>query len=379
MRGLALAILLLCVAPPAKADAGTAAGAPERVTGTCTERIPEGKERPALTETFPAKGTTGYALVLEVVVDHGKGETVLPNGFRVQLDSDAARALEHAGFSLPDPDGGAGPSIDVQVNGDRAKSTVKIPVVALPEKPGRSELLLPPLPIAIARASGELITLCTKPHRTVVEDPIVNELNPQPRENPPPRPQREIWTTAKEIAIASLIALVVGALVAWFLSRWRQRPEAVPPPPPPRPPWEVALEELYDLRHAELVKAERFVEHFDRVSHIVRKYCGERYGFDGLESTTREMVGVLRRVVPPIPVLQPIEHFLRQADLVKFAKLTPDAEECTTALQSAEEIVRKTVPLRPATPPPPLENVPPPPEPPPTPEPPPAPETGGPS
>lgn len=345
--------LLACVLSfSASAFAEDDAGAPIRVTGTCVERIPEGKERPPIEESFPTKGLTGYAIPLEVVVEHGKGETVLPNGFRVQLDSDAAKALGSAGFALPDPDGGAGPSISQTPDGERIKSTVKISVVALPPKPGRSELVLPPLPIAIARASGEVLTLCTAPHEITVEDPISNTPDPLPRDNPEPRPQRELWNTAKQVAIASLIALVVGALVAWLIGRWRRRPKAVPPPPPPRPPWEVALEELYDLKHAELVKSERFVEHYDRVSHIVRRYCGERYGFDGLESTTREMLGILRRVIPPIPVLESIEKFLREADLVKFAKLTPNAEECEHVLSSAEDIVRRSIPFRPPEPPP---------------------------
>jgi hypothetical protein len=318
-RWAALACVLSFSAPAfAEDDAGT----PTRVTGTCVERLPEGKERPPIKESFPAKGLTGYAIPLEVVVEHGKGETVLPNGFRVQLDSDAAKALGSAGFALPDPDGGAGPSISQTPDGERIKSTVKISVVALPPKPGRSELVLPPLPIAIARASGEVITLCTAPHAITVEDPISNTPDPMPHDNPEPRPQRELWETAKQVAIASVIA-----------------------------PWEVAMEELYDLKHAELVKSERFVEHYDRVSHIVRRYCGERYGFDGLESTTREMLGILRRVIPPIPVLDSIETFLREADLVKFAKLTPNAEECEHVLASAEDIVKRSVPFRPPEPP----------------------------
>jgi hypothetical protein len=134
----------------------------------------------------------------------------------------------------------------------------------------------------------------------------------------------------------------------------------VPPPPPPRPPWEVAIEDLLDVRHAELVQNGRHVEHYDRVSYIVRRYCGDRYGFDGLESTTREMLSVLRRVVPPIPVLDEIERFLRHADLVKFARLTPTTEECNQALERGEEIVRRTVPfVTGPMPPPPSAAVPP--------------------
>jgi len=334
---------------PTRADDAGApdAGAHVSVTATCGERWPEGKSRPKLEETFPDKGKSGYAATLRVVVEHGKGETVMPNGFRVQLDTEAARALEHAGFALPDPDGGAGPIVKVETQGETSKSTVDIPVLLLPEKPGRNSLELPPLPVSIARASGELLTLCTKPHRIVVDDPIASTPDPKPKDNPPPRAQREIWTTAKEVTIAALIALVVGALLAWLIGRWMRRPKPVPPPPPPRPPWEVAIEELTDIRAAELIANQRFVEHFERVAHVVRRYAGDRYGFDGLESTTREMLSVLRRVVPPIPVLDEIEKFLRHADLVKFARLTPSAEECLEALERGETIVRRTIPYTP--------------------------------
>jgi len=349
---------------PALADAGASDAGPEaglgRVTATCVERWPEGKPRPKMQERFPERGTSGWAAMLEVVVEHGKGESVLPHGFRIELDSDAARALEGAGFALPDVDGGAGPTLAVATAGDAAKSTLKIPVVALPPKPGRNVLELPPLPIAIARASGEIVTLCTAPHSIVVEDPIASTPNAEPKDNPPARPQREVWTAAKQVALASLIALLVGALVAWLIGRWRARPKPLPPPPPPRPPWEVALEELGDLRARELIKNERYSEHYAKVSHIVRKYCGDRYGFDGLESTTREMMSVLKRVVPSIPVLAEIEASLRHADLVKFARLTPTGEECSEALERAEQIVRRTVPLITEPPAPPPGNVPPP-------------------
>jgi len=330
----------------AGADAGSAdGGRRESIGATCNERLPEGKARPPMEEKFPDKGTSGYAATLSVVIEHGKGETVMPSGFHLQLDSDGARALERAGFAIPDPDGGAGPSIRVETRDDGAKSTVELPVLLLPEKPGRSTLELPPLPIAIARASGELITVCTRPHRIVVEDPIASTPDAKPKDNPEPRPQREVWTTAKHVTIAALIALLVGALVAWLIGRWLRRERPVPPPPPPRPPWEIALEELSDLRAAELVKSERYVEHYDRVSHVVRRYCGDRYGFDGLESTTREMLSVLRRVVPQIVVLPQIETFLRHADLVKFARLTPNEEECVEALTRGEEIIRRTIPF----------------------------------
>ncbi|MEZ4219776.1 MAG: hypothetical protein R3B13_02525 [Polyangiaceae bacterium] len=344
-----LAALALLTGPGAafaqdggSADAGSAEAG--TASATCVEHLPAGSQRPSIAETFPAKGTSGHAIPLTLLIKHGKGESVLPGGVQMRATSDEARALSRAQFVIPHPDGGAGPSLETKSDGAGNLTTLRLQLVALPEKPGRNELVLPPLPIAIQRASGEVLTLCTKAHPIVIEDPITNALDPKPRDNPSPRRQPEVWTTAKNVAAGALVAAVVALLVALLLGRWLKRPKPVPPPPPPRPPWDVALEALSDLERQDLVTRDRLVEHFEQVSSILRRYCGDRYGFDGLESTTREMLGMLRRVVPPIPALDEIETFLRRADLVKFARLTPDATECTEALSQARAIVERTIP-----------------------------------
>lgn len=338
-------------APLASSAAPVAASAPPPEAAspnpTCTERIPAGKVRPKLDESLPDRGTSGHLLTLTLTLEHGKGETVLPGGLAPETGSPEWRELEKAGLFLPDPSGTSGPKIERTETGDGAKTTVRIGFVPLPEKPGRNRIELPSLPISVARASGDVLVLCTSPHTVTVEDPIANTSSPTPKKNPPPRPQLEEWTFAKNALMVLALALVVGVLASFLITYLRNRPRAVPPPPPPRPPWEVALEELYDVRHAGLVAEGRFAEHFDRVSDTVRKYLGARYGFDGLESTTREALFVLRRVTPHITVLDTIESFLQKADLVKFARLTPSGEDCELALNRAETLVRETLPSMP--------------------------------
>jgi hypothetical protein len=312
--------------------------------GACIEKLPSGKARPVLMEVFPLRGLSGHALPLVVTLGHGTAETVLPTGFRFQPETEGAKALKQAGFILPSPDGGAGPKVERKDEKGATTSRVTLSFVALPKEPGRHQLTLPPLPITVARASGELITLCTQPHSIIIEDPTSSTPNPKPKENPPPRRQREEWTSLKQAVGIGALALVVGAALAWLVQRWLKRPRTLPPPPPPRPPWEVALEALHDLRHAGLTREGRFSEHFDRVADIVRRYLGDRYGFDGLESTTREMLTALRGTTPRIVVLDEIERFLRQADLVKFARMVPGEPECSTAVSEASQIVERTVP-----------------------------------
>jgi hypothetical protein len=354
--GVGGALLLAAVEVEAQPAApASSASAAARQTGEyCVERVPEGKDRPKVSETFPKQGLVGHEARLEIVVEHGKGETVLPDGFQFQLAGDQLADLERAGFMLPDPEGEAVPSIERAESEDRATTTVVIKFVPLPKTPGRHDLVLPPLPVTIARASGEVMTICTREHPLTVDEPIANATDPKPEPNPPPQRQLEEWTWLKNLTYASIVALLVGAVLGWLLVRWLRRPRAAPPAPPPRPPWEVAIEELHDIRHAGLIEAGRYAEHYDRVSHAVRRYLGDRYGFDGLESTTREILTTLRRVAPPVTALDEIEPFLREADLVKFAKLTPTPDQCRVVLDRGDRIVARTVPTtRSSEPPPP--------------------------
>ena len=323
--------------PASAADGGS-------VWVSCIEKIPAGATRPSMRETFPQRGFSGYATNLVITVTHGLGETVFPNGIKLQGDESAAKALKEVGFILPDADGGAPFLIETTPGASTAITTVTIPFVPLPKDPGRNTVDLPPMPITIARAGGEVMTLCTARQRIVIEDPIANEVEPRVKPNPPPRSQREPWDLARNVAIGLAIGLVLGVAAA-FLYRWYRRRPVIVIAPPPRLPWLTALDELDEIRRSKLIAEDRTPEYFDRVSNAVRKYLGARYGFDGLESTTDEMRAVLKRIRPAVPGLKRISVFLEECDLVKFARATPDGEACLEALARGEEIVRATIPV----------------------------------
>jgi hypothetical protein len=324
-------------------DAGEHVPDGGRTWASCAEHLPQGATKPKLEEAFPNRGLSGYATYLEITITHGKGETVLPAGFRVQSGSDEAKALEHAGFVLPDLDGGAGATVATEPGQDSSTTKVSIPFVALPKKPGRTEMELPPIPIAIARASGELMTVCTAPHKVLIEDPIANEVDPKVKPNPPPRPQREEWVAARFAATYGPIGAGIALLSAWLIRRHMRRPKPQPVVPL-KLPWIAALEELEAIRASTLLAEGRTDEYFDRVSDCVRKYLGARYGFDGLESTTDEMRAFLKRVRPAVKELDRIGRFLADCDLVKFARVVPTEGECLDVLDRGEAIVRLTTP-----------------------------------
>lgn len=364
-------MILTALAIAAVLDAGVPA--PASVTG-CTELVPQGATRPEVTDTLPERGRSGYAATLVVTVRHGKGESVLPSGLSLQSHSAAVKQLRAAGWVFPNQDGSGGARLTTKpdpAHGDRVTTTLELPLLALPETGGRHVLTLPPLPISVARASGQVATVCTHPHQIMIDDPTAETTDPKPKGNPPPRVQREEWVALERAVLYGALGIAAGALLAWLVARWLRRPKPAPPPPPPRPPWDVAFEKLDEVRHAGLLATHRYSEYYDRVGDAVREYFGARFGFDGLESTTDETLERLARSAVTGVTMPEIAAFLEQCDLVKFARVTPTPDDCTKALADAELLVRHTMAPAPVAVTPPAAQPPAPPAAPPT-----APEEG---
>lgn len=333
---------------PAGAGGGATrgAGGGESVEASCVEYIPKGATRPKIETKLPPRGLSGYAIELLVTITHGPGETVMPDGFRLQRGSDAMIALTDADWEIPEPDGGSAPLIDRPApnpDATAATTTVAIPFVPLPEEPGRHRMTLPSVPISVARANGQVMTLCTDPMRITIDDPIANEVDPQVKPNPEPRPQREEWVAAKRATIFALAVIALALVLAWLINRYRKRPKPAPPKPKVLP-WVAAMQELEAIRGSMLLQQENYEEFFDRVDNATRHYLGERYGFDGLESTSAEIREFLGRVYPPIRTIDLIDRFLTDTDFVKYAEVEPSIDDCQDALSRATEIVTSTTP-----------------------------------
>src|SRR3569623_1683368 len=112
----------------------------------------------------------------------------------------------------------------------------------------------------------------------------------------------------------------------------------------PRPAHEIALERLDRLgSYGFLENADNRPFYF-AVSEIIRDYLGGRFGFDSLELTTDELLAELQRRAGPELVLAEIGRWLQACDLVKFAKISPPAQEARGTLEVAIRIVESTRP-----------------------------------
>jgi hypothetical protein len=176
---------------------------------------------------------------------------------------------------------------------------------------------------------------------------LANEPNAQPRpETQPVVVMQDDYTLLYVLGGIALAGLI--ALVTWLLARYLQRRvKPAPPPPPPRPPWEIAATKLADLRRRKqrMIEDGKAAEFVDEVSDVVREYLGGRFGFDGLETTTDEMLLLLRQGHCNVGLWQEVGAYLRRCDLVKFAKVEPDQDEADLVFAKAQDIVQFSMPL----------------------------------
>ncbi len=243
-----------------------------------------------------------------------------------------------AGFGAGAADGASTRSEAEKDLGDghvRHEYTLKIAAY----EPG--DLVLPAIEVTYLGPGGDVRQARTQPIPIKIASLIANEPEPTLKDNLPPVTVWKRDLTLVTIA-GGLLTAALGALITWLLVRKLRQRVVVRPGPPPRPAHEVALERLDRLG------AYGFLENADNrpfyfaVSEVIRDYVGSRYGFDSLELTTDELMSELRRRASRSIALDEIERWLCACDLVKFAKVSPTANEARGALETAIRIVEST-------------------------------------
>ena len=203
---------------------------------------------------------------------------------------------------------------------------------------------LPAMRLRVVTADGTVGSVSTDPVPVRVRSVLGNEPDAQPK--PATQPvvvMQDDYTLAWALGALGVVLLTV--LLTWLVVRWwgrRAKPAA--PPAPPRPPWEVALEKLDAVRRQarQLLTDGRERELVDRTADALREYLGGRYGFDGLESTTDEILSRLKSADVRGVSREEIAALLGDSDLVKFAKAVPDEAQCEAILAGAYRVVRGT-------------------------------------
>jgi hypothetical protein len=181
-------------------------------------------------------------------------------------------------------------------------------------------LPLPPLTILLRGPDGERVVEARLP---VVH---VRSVLPADTAGIEPRPARDVLGGTRLLWpwLLLALALVLAAIAAWLLSRrFRRRPAA--PAAPGIPPRERALAELDAARSAGLLERGEYKAFYSLVTEAVRRYLAALRPGWSADLTSGELLARLRADLPEEP--RTLVRVLFAADLVKFARHRPGAEE----------------------------------------------------
>ncbi|WP_299220287.1 hypothetical protein [uncultured Alistipes sp.] len=148
-----------------------------------------------------------------------------------------------------------------------------------------------------------------------------------------------------------LAALALLAAAAWALRRWLaargRRLGDLFRPAPPLPPHVAAIRALEALHHQKLWQNNRHKLYYSGLTDILRTYIAARWEIGAMEMTSDEIVAALRDTELPDKARRDLGAILRNADLVKFAKATPEAEENEADYLKCYYFVEETKPADP--------------------------------
>ena len=144
-----------------------------------------------------------------------------------------------------------------------------------------------------------------------------------------------IWIVLGAAAVSFAIGIIISAL-------WKNREKLVPTAPPV-PAHVIALRALEALQQRKLLEQNECKPFYTELSLILRTYLEGRFNLNAPDETTEEIVIEMSRS-PELSGTQRniLQEFMRQADMVKFAKGNPDRTTMESAFETTREFVNET-------------------------------------
>jgi hypothetical protein len=172
--------------------------------------------------------------------------------------------------------------------------------------------------------------------------PVLPAGNPTLRDIREPAPPRG----PGPLPLAAAGALGVVAVAVMLL---RRRPRTVtrpldtpvPQPAGPAGPWEDAIASLERLASARPEGREAMAAWYAATADVLREYLESAEGLPARERTTSELLWALPPRLAESGLRRRLQGILRRADLVKFARAQPTAEDAASFLADARELLTR--------------------------------------
>ncbi len=152
------------------------------------------------------------------------------------------------------------------------------------------------------------------------------------------------WEEYRDSVHLAIIVLFFAAALAWVVVRFMNNKPIIRivKIKPKEPSHVTALNRMEDIKSDGALHAEGNVkEYYTRLTDTLREYMHDRFNFNATEMTTAEILEVLRHMQNEGNIDE-MKEILEMADLVKFAKLRPSANENERNMLNAIEYVNVT-------------------------------------
>tara|TARA_Y200000002_G_scaffold377560_1_gene383371 strand:+ start:1375 stop:2454 length:1080 start_codon:yes stop_codon:yes gene_type:complete len=139
-------------------------------------------------------------------------------------------------------------------------------------------------------------------------------------------------------------ALLIGIIAAclaqiWWYNRSRKKltqPDTSIELPVYESPLQILERKLQQIQQDNYPLTDDAIKiYYSRISDAFRSYYEVLYGFPALESTSRELLGFLNKIVESSSIVDKIGSLLISADQVKFAKFKPTEEQIQFILEES--------------------------------------------
>ncbi|NIG52719.1 hypothetical protein [Chitinophaga sp. Cy-1792] len=144
-----------------------------------------------------------------------------------------------------------------------------------------------------------------------------------------------------EFAGGALAVLIIIGIIMYFATRKKKVPEV---PTPTVSPFDLATQQLKTLKAEQLWQHGDVKQYYTRLTDILRTYFEHQFGIAALEQTTEELLQNIKPVTKLNQQRDKLRTLLTIADLAKFAKMEPTADEHEDCMRKAEEILEWTRP-----------------------------------
>lgn len=162
------------------------------------------------------------------------------------------------------------------------------------------------------------------------------------------RPLKPIFEFARAwwsyVLGALIFAVLIYFLYQYYLKKQQEeesRPQATFNPTPFVNPLKEYRKSIKELENAELSDQEDFKTFYIDLGDAIRQYYESLYNLPALESTSRELLNMLKNGSIDENLIADTRAVLQEADMVKFAKFTPTKKQADLALEKAYDFLER--------------------------------------